>query len=315
MGEGQMISVLITGGAGYIGSELVGLLLKNKFQVTVIDNLMYERTSLLPYISNPLFRFIKGDVRDDSLLEREVPLHDFLIPLAALVGAPLCDKNPVDAELINFRHVDVINALRSNQQRIIYPNTNSGYGTTSGKELITEESPLTPISIYGTTKCRAENAIKDTTNWTTMRLATVFGASLRPRFDLLVNNLVLRAMKDKMIVLYENQAMRNYIHVKDICNAFLHIIMNDALTYNQTFNVGNDALNCTKLDLVKAIQKVIPLEIIQAEFTQDPDKRDYRVSSEKFYKTGFVCERDLDYGIKELKKVLELIDYPINANY
>jgi nucleoside-diphosphate-sugar epimerase len=275
---------------------------------------MYEKTSLLPFISDPNFTFIKGDVRDDSLLKREVPKHDILIPLAALVGAPLCDRNPVDAELINFRHVKVINDLKSVEQKIIYPNTNSGYGSTVGTELITEESPLTPISIYGTTKCRAENEIQQGQNWTTLRLATVFGVSLRPRFDLLVNNLVLRAMKDKMIVLYENQSMRNYIHVEDICNAFVHCIENTK-TINNTFNVGNDALNCTKLDLVKAIQKQIPLEIIQAEYTKDPDGRNYQVSSQKIYDTGFKCEYDLAYGITELKKSVELVDYPVNSNY
>lgn len=310
-----MNKVLITGGAGYIGSELTGLLLRNGFEVTVLDNLMYEKTSLLSYISDRKFTFVKGDVRDDEVLKRLVPQHDILIPLAALVGAPLCDKNPVDAELINFRHVKVINDLKSKDQRIIYPNTNSGYGSTTGKQMITEESPLTPISIYGTTKCRAENEIKQGQNWTTMRLATVFGASRRPRFDLLVNNLVLRAVKDKMIVLYENQAMRNYIHVQDIAAAFLFTIQSDTVTYNNTFNVGNDALNCTKLDLVKAIQKVIPLEIIQAEYTKDPDGRNYQVSSEKINRAGFICTRDLDYGIKELKKMLEIIDTPVNANY
>ena len=308
-------SVLITGGAGYIGSQLVELLLSKGYYVTVIDNLMYEKTSLLPFITNPYFCFIKGDVRDDSLLKREVPQHEFLIPLAALVGAPLCDRNPIDAELINFRHVKVMNDLKTRDQRIIYPNTNSGYGATVGDALITEESPLTPISIYGTTKCRAENEIKQGQNWTTLRLATVFGASLRPRFDLLVNNLVLRATKDKMIVLYENQAMRNYIHVKDICRGFLHIMTNDMMTYNNTFNIGNDALNCSKLDLAKAIQKIVPLEIIQSEYTKDPDKRDYRVSSEKLYKTGFKCKYDLEYGINELVKVLELIDTPVHSNY
>lgn len=310
-----MISVLITGGAGYIGSELTRQLLKKGYDVTVIDNLMYEKTSLLTFVSNPKFRFIKGDIRNDALLQAEVPKHDFLIPLAALVGAPLCDKNPLDAELINFRHVWLMNGLKSKDQRIIYPNTNSGYGSTSGSELITEESPLTPISIYGTTKCRAENEIKQGQNWTTMRLATVFGASLRPRFDLLVNNLVLRAVKEKMIVLYENQAMRNYIHVRDIARAFIHIMENDSMTYNNTFNVGNDDLNCTKLDLVKAIQKKLPLEIIQAEYTKDPDGRNYMVSSEKFRKTGFTCMFNLEYGIEELKKVIEMVDSPVNANY
>lgn len=276
---------------------------------------MYEKTSLLSHITNANFTFVKGDVRDDKILKELVSKHDVLIPLAALVGAPLCDKNPIDAELINFRHVKVINDLRSKEQRIIYPNTNSGYGTTTGDQVITEESPLNPISIYGTTKCRAENEIKQTDNWTTMRLATVFGASRRPRFDLLVNNLVLRAVKDKMIVLYENQAMRNYVHIQDICRSFLHIIRNQDKTKNQTYNVGNDSLNCSKMDLTKKIQEIIPLEIIQAEFTQDPDKRDYKVSSQKFYNTGFECKFDLSYGIRELKKMLELIDYPVNANY
>jgi len=309
------MKILLTGGAGYIGSQLTGLLLKEEHKVTVIDSLMYEKTSLLPYISNQNFTFIKNDVRNDGVLSDLVSKHDILIPLAALVGTPLCDKNPIDAELINYRHVYFMNQIKSNDQRIIYPNTNSGYGSTKGNELITEESPLKPISIYGTTKCRAENEIRSGENWTTMRLATVFGASLRPRFDLLVNNLVLRAMKEKMIVLYENQAMRNYIHVQDISRAFLHIIENQDITKNNTYNVGNDILNCTKMDLAIKIKKHIPLEIIQAEFTTDPDKRDYRVSSDKFNKTGFKCLFDLDYGIRELKKVIELIDNPVNGNY
>lgn len=300
---------------GYIGSELVDFLLGDGHQVTVVDNLMYEKTSLISYIRNSDFTFIKGDVRDDSLLKKLVPQNDILIPLAALVGASLCDKNPVDAELINFRHVKVINDLKSKDQKIIYPNTNSGYGSTSGDRMITEEDPLTPISIYGTTKCRAENEIKQGENWTTLRLATVFGASRRPRFDLLVNNLVMRAMKDKMIVLYENQAMRNYIHVHDICRTFQHIINSPVSTLNKTFNIGNDSLNCTKLDLAKAIQKVIPLEIIQAEYTKDPDARNYQVSSQKIYNTGFQCYRDLDSGIRELKKLLEIIDTPVHSNY
>lgn len=299
---------------GYIGSELVGMLLAANHKVTVLDNLMYDKSSLVSYIPERNFTFIKGDVRNDQTLKELVPKHDIIIPLAALVGAPLCDKNPVDAELINFRHIKVINDLRSTDQKIIYPNTNSGYGSTTGDKTITEEDPLTPISIYGTTKCRAENEIKQKENWTAFRLATVFGASRRPRFDLLVNNLVLRAIKDKVIVLYENQSMRNYIHVKDICRAFLFAVENDT-TSGRTFNVGNDSLNCTKLDLVKAIQKVIPLEIIQAEFTKDPDGRNYQVSSEKINKLGFIAIHDLEYGIKELKKLIELIDAPINSNY
>ena len=294
------MKILITGIAGYIGSELINHLLMAGHKITGIDNLLYEKTSLLSYITDPNFTFIN---------------HDIIIPLAALVGANLCDKNPVDAELVNFGHIKTICDIKSKDQRIIFPNTNSGYSGLSIDDVITEEYPLKPTSIYGSTKCRAENEIKQGINWTTLRLATVFGSSRRPRFDLLVNNLVLRAMKDKMIVLFENKAMRNYIHIQDICAALIHIINNQDPTLNQTFNVGNDQLNCSKLDLTKQIQKIIPLEIIQAEYTKDPDKRDYKVSSEKFYKTGFVCKHSLEDGIKQLKKTIELIDVPVNGNY
>ena len=309
------MKILITGIAGYIGSELINHLLMAGHKITGIDNLLYEKTSLLSYITDPNFTFINGDVRDDKLLSEQTSCHDIIIPLAALVGANLCDKNPVDAELVNFGHIKTICDIKSKDQRIIFPNTNSGYSGLSIDDVITEEYPLKPTSIYGSTKCRAENEIKQGINWTTLRLATVFGSSRRPRFDLLVNNLVLRAMKDKMIVLFENKAMRNYIHIQDICAALIHIINNQDPTLNQTFNVGNDQLNCSKLDLTKQIQKIIPLEIIQAEYTKDPDKRDYKVSSEKFYKTGFVCKHSLEDGIKQLKKTIELIDVPVNGNY
>lgn len=310
------MKVLITGGAGYIGSVLAENLLKLKYEVTVLDNQIYNKTSLLHCIDyGDKFNFIRGDVRDEKLLKSLVTRNDVLIPLAALVGAPLCDKNPIDAELINFKHVKDICSFKSTDQIIIYPNSNSGYGSTDGSSYCTEESPMKPISIYGTTKLRAEEECKMVENHATLRLATVFGASPRPRFDLLVNNLILKAVKEKIIVLYENQAMRNYIHVKDIAGVFLHILENWDICKNQTFNAGNDSLNCSKKELVQKIQSLIPIEIIQAEYTKDPDARNYIVSSQKLYDTGFECKYNLEYGIKEVQKVIELIDEPWNANY
>ena len=310
------MKILVTGGAGYIGSVLCHELLKKGHDVTALDIQTYNKTSLLPCIEfGDNFTFIRGDVRDESLLKSLVEKNDVIIPLAALVGAPLCDRNPIDAELINFKHVNDICRFKTPEQKIIYPNSNSGYGATDGTSACTEESPMNPISIYGTTKLRAEQACKSVDNHVTLRLATVFGSSPRPRFDLLVNNLVMRAIKEKMIVLYENQAMRNYIHVRDIVGVFIHVLENWETCKNNTYNAGNDNVNCNKLQLVQKIADHIPIEIIEAEFTKDPDGRNYIVSSEKLYKTGFSCKHDLDSGIRELQKVVSMIDEPVNANY
>lgn len=308
--------ILITGGAGYIGSVLSEKLLSLDYSVTVLDTQMYSKTSLVPCVRyGDKFNFIRGDVRDEMQLKKLVDDHDILIPLAALVGAPLCDKNPVDAELVNFKHIKNMCDWKSRDQHIIYPNSNSGYGVTDGTTACTEESPMNPISIYGTTKLRAEYACQEVENHVTLRLATVFGASPRPRFDLLVNNLVMRAIKEKIIVLYENQSMRNYIHVQDIVNAFVHCIINWDMCKNNTYNVGNDSINCNKLQLVQKINEHVPVEIIKAEYTKDPDGRNYIVSSDKIYDTGYGCYYNLDMGIKELVKVVGLIDEPVNANY
>lgn len=310
------MKILITGGAGYIGSVLAETLLSKNYFVTVLDNQIYNKTSLLPCLKyEDKFNFIRGDVRNDSQLKQLVSKHDIIIPLAALVGAPLCDRNPIDAELINYQHVKNICDFKTKEQRIIYPNSNSGYGITDGFSACTEESPMNPISIYGTTKLRAEQECKLVDNHATLRLATVFGSSPRPRFDLLVNNLVLKSCKERLIVLYESQAMRNYIHVRDIVNVFVHILENWDICKNQTFNAGNDEINCNKQQLVEKINEYISLEIIKAEYTKDPDKRNYIVSSQKLYNTGFKCKYDLDYGIKELIKTVNMIDEPVNANY
>jgi|TARA_R110000744_G_scaffold99591_4_gene192121 nucleoside-diphosphate-sugar epimerase len=310
------MNILITGGAGYIGSVLSEKLLSLEHSVTVIDTQMYNKTSLLPCVKyGEKFNFVRGDVRNEPILKKLVSKHDILIPLAAMVGAPLCDRNPTDAELINFKHIKNMCDWKSAEQWILYPNSNSGYGVTDGTFECTEESPMNPISIYGKTKLRAELSCQEVENHLTLRLATVFGVSPRPRFDLLVNNLVMRAVKEKIIVLYENQSMRNYIHVQDIVGAFVHSIHNWPSCKNNTYNVGNDSANCNKLQLVQKIKNHVPVEIIKAEYTKDPDGRNYIVSSKKLYNTGYRCVYDLDYGIKELVKVVDLIDEPVNANY
>tara|TARA_R110001606_G_scaffold356307_1_gene507576 strand:- start:15892 stop:16818 length:927 start_codon:yes stop_codon:yes gene_type:complete len=308
------MKILITGGAGYIGSELVGQLLEKGYEVIVVDNLKYEPTSLLKYILHENFEFENFDVRRTDLLKKTMDKCDIIIPLACLVGFPLCEDNPVEATQVNYEVNKWIADNKSNDQIVIYPCTNSGYGSSDGG-ICTENSPLNPLSIYGKTKVDAEKAYQDTDGCCTLRLATVFGPSSRPRTDLLVNNFVLKSLKDKVLVLYECEFMRNYIHILDICRVYDFIIDNWSNFRQETFNIGNDEINMNKLQLAKKINRHIPVEIIKAEFTQDPDKRDYIVSSQKIYDLGFSCKYDLDIGIKQLIKMYNLIDQPYYANY
>ena len=309
------MNILITGGAGYIGSELTQHLLDDNHTVTIYDNLMYGSTSLLRYTTNSDFHFVKGDVRNRELLQKELSKADIIIPLAALVGFPLCRDNPRDAREINYEVNSWIAENKSKRQKVIYPCTNSGYGVGEKGKFCTEESPLKPISLYGKTKVWAERAYQEVENHVTFRLATVFGPSSRMRTDLLVNNFVLKTLREKIIVLYECEFMRNYVHLQDICRSFKFVIDNWEDCKNETYNVGNDSLNMNKLQLAQTIQKHMPLEIIKAEFTQDLDKRDYIVSSEKFYSRGFNCEYDLDDGIEQLVKAYAIINSPWFANY
>lgn len=308
------MKILITGAAGYIGSELVDHLI-NDHIIYAVDNLMYDKTSLLRYVGHKNFNFEKLDVRDTSALGNYLKKCDVVIPLAALVGFPLCDRKPIEANEINFKVNEWIALNKSNSQSVIYPCTNSGYGTSENGTIITEEFPLNPISLYGRTKVAAEQVYRTTPNCCTFRLATVYGPSTRPRTDLLVNNFVLRALKDKLLVLYECEFIRNYVHIWDICRAFKHAIDNWESFEEKTFNVGNDKLNMNKFQLAKQIQKHIPLEIIKAEFTSDPDKRNYIVSSKKIYNTGFECYYDLEDGIKQLLSLYSMIDSPWYGNY
>lgn len=308
------MKILITGGAGYIGSELIDFLIRDH-EVYVVDNLLYDNRSLLRYVNHPNFNFEKADIRDEKVLEKYIKFCDIIIPLAALVGFPLCDQRPQEAIDVNYASNDWICKNKSKDQMVIYPCTNSGYGNGEKGKVITELDPLNPISLYGKTKVDAETRFRETENCTTFRLATVFGPSTRVRTDLLVNNFVLRAVRDRVIVLYECEFMRNYVHIWDVCRAFTHSIENWATYKGETFNLGNDEVNMNKLQLAKTIKKHTPLEIIKAEFTTDPDKRDYTVSSQKLYNTGFACKYNLDDGIRQMIKVYNLIDEPWNANY
>ena len=308
-------NVLVTGAAGYIGSELIDYLLSAGYTVTAIDNLMYDPTSLLRYTNNSDFSFVKGDVRNVSLMKRLMLKADIIIPLAALVGFPLCDNDPRAAQEINHDVNTWIAKNKRPDQKVIYPCTNSGYGVSVDGSVCTEESPLNPISLYGRTKVAAEKEYKNVDNCTTFRLATVFGPSARMRSDLLVNNFVLKTLREKSLVLYECEFMRNYVHLQDVCRGFMFVLDNWKQCKNETFNLGNDDLNMNKLQLAEKIKEHLPLEVIIAEINSDPDTRDYIVSSDKIYSKGYECEYDLDDGIRQLITAFAIIESPWFANY
>ena len=309
------MKVLITGGAGYIGSVITEVLLKENHQVTVLDNLMYNQTSLINISHNKNFNFIRGDVRDRKLLENLVKDAELIIPLAAIVGFPACDRDKDLAEQVNYQHVKFIADLVSNtDKKIIYPNTNSGYGV-GGEDVCTEESPLHPISHYGITKVRAESEVISV-GGISLRLATVFGTSSRMRMDLLVNEFVYKAISDKYITLFEKKFVRNYIHIRDVASAFLHMINNYKKYQSEIFNVGLSNANLTKEELCNEIKKQIPNFMVYSNDSfEDPDKRDYVVSNEKIESTGWKSIYNLNDGIEELVKTYEILSHSINLNY
>ena len=299
------MKILITGGAGYLGSTLAGHLL-NFHQVTVFDNLMYKQTSLLHLFKEQNFKFVKGDVRDREKLQALVKDHDVIIPLAAIVGMPACKENPQLAIDVNYQHiVNIVDVLRDNQQLII-PNTNSQYG--SSDQIITEESPFKPLSLYAQTKCDAEDYVLKKGNGIVLRLATVFGVSPRMRQDLLVNDFVYKSVVDGYLVLFEAHFKRNYIHVLDIARTFNFMIDNYENCKGQVFNVGLSTANLSKLELAEKIKEYIPnLVIKQEEFREDFDKRNYIVSNEKIENQGWQPLYDLDYGIKQLIEAYPIV--------
>lgn len=301
-----MKKILITGGAGYLGSVLTEILLNKNYIVTIIDNLIYKQNSVTPFSYNPNFNFILGDVTDDNLLKSLVESHDVVIPLAAIVGMPACKAQPELTIKINYEQVRNISRWLTKNQMIIIPNTNSQYG--SSTEIITEESPFKPLSLYAETKCDAEKVILDSGNGIALRLATVFGTSYRMRTDLLVNDFVYKSMVDGYLVLFESHFIRNYIHIRDVANTFLFMIENYYENNNNAFNVGLTSANCTKLELAKKIQKFIPdLVIVENNFKKDFDQRNYMVSNEKLESRGWEAKFTLEDGIQELIKGYQLI--------
>lgn len=310
-----MTHVLITGGAGYIGSILTEHLLRRGDKVTAVDTLMYGDHCLFQFCENPNYEFIRGDARDERIMKDLVPKADVIIPLAAIVGAPACAADPYLAKTINFDSVMLANRLRSPNQLVIYPNTNSGYGTKTDEAFCTEDSPLEPISVYGRTKVDAEMALLGSENSITFRLATVFGASSRMRIDLLVNHFTYAAITDRYIVIFEKDFKRNYIHVRDVADCFIYAMENSAKMRGRPYNLGLDDANLSKEQLALKVKEHIPDFYIHfAPIGEDPDKRDYIVSNQRLREAGFEAGRGLDAGIKELIKAYKTLGRRRYAN-
>jgi len=307
--------VLVTGGGGYLGSVLVPSLLEKGFEVTVLENFLFGQNSLLDCCRFNSFKIIRGDCRDERTLKDALIGQDIIIPLAALVGAPLCNQDQGGALSTNQTSVELLCQIAAKQQVILYPTTNSGYGVGEKGKFCTEETPLRPISLYGTTKVRAEEAVLSRGNGLTFRLATVFGASPRMRIDLLVNDFVYRAVHDRAVLIFEGHFKRNYIHIRDVARAFLHAIENFSKMEGRPYNVGLEEANLSKLELCAKIQKHLPKFVfVEAPIGEDPDKRDYIVSNQRIISTGFHTEWDLDRGIRELLKVFTILRQSKYAN-
>ena len=300
--------ILVTGGAGYIGSVLVPMLLAEGHEVTVVDNFMYSQTSLLDCCGDARLRIIRGDAQERALMAGCVREAEAIFPLACLTGAPACDADPAEAKRVNLDAIHLLLELRSPDQRIIFPTTNSGYGVGGNGAACTEETPLRPISRYGRLKAEAEQAVLAAKNSITLRLATAFGISPRMRLDLLVNDFVYRAVTDGFVVLFQGDFMRNYIHVRDVARAFLHCLGRFEQLKDEPYNVGLSDANLSKRELCEAIKKQIPqFYVVEAEVGQDPDQRDYLVSNAKIEATGYRATVSLERGIAELVKGYQVV--------
>ncbi len=280
---------------------MVPELLSKGYQVTVLDNFSFNQTSLLDVSYNKRLKVIRGDVNNEGILKKQIQKHDVIIPLAAIVGAPACDQQPFLAEQTNINQIKNISKHISKDQQIIFPVTNSGYGIGEGSKYCDESSPLNPISFYGKSKVDAESILLENGNAITYRLATVFGTSPRMRMDLLVNDFVYRAVKDRSIILFESHFKRNYIHIRDIADVFIHGLSNYESMVGEPFNVGLSDANLSKKELCEKIKNhVDEFHIIENDIAEDPDKRDYIVSNEKIESTGWEPKFSLDDGIIEL---------------
>jgi nucleoside-diphosphate-sugar epimerase len=301
-------NILMPGGAGYIGSILVPYLLRQGFTVTVLDSLIFDQSALLDCCADTNFEFVMGDICDHDLVNSLLPNFDIIIPLAAIVGAPACKRNPSLSRLVNYdAHMNIVRNI-SSQQKVLFPTTNSGYGIGDKIDYCTEETPLSPISEYGRNKVEVEKALLDKGNAVTFRLATVFGMSPRMRMDLLVNDFVYRSVKDGALVLFEEHFRRNYVHVRDVASAFLFGVKNFERMKGEPYNVGLSSANLTKRQLAEKIKEHVPnFYIHSADIGEDPDKRDYVVSNNKIESLGWTPLHTLDDGISELIKGYKII--------
>ncbi len=301
-------NILVTGGAGYLGSTMVPALLEAGHKVTVLDNFMFGQSSLNHVCYHPNFSIVRGDIRLESVMLPLMKKADIIIPLAAYVGAPLCSKDPVGATTVNHDAITMMIKNLSKEQLVLMPTTNSAYGTGDENNFCTEESPLRPISQYAIEKVAIEKELMNHANTISFRLATVFGMSPRMRIDLLVNDFAYRAVYDRFVVLYEPHFKRNYVHVRDVTRAFLHAINNFGSMKGQIYNVGLSEANVSKMELCQAIQKLVPDFIFpEAPLGKDPDQRNYVVSNAKIEATGFKTAHSLEAGIADLIKGYTMI--------
>ena len=309
------MKIFITGGAGYLGSILTPVLLAQGHEVTVLDNFYFNQNSLLDCCQYETFHVIRGDCRDEALLKPLVAKADLIIPLAALVGVPLCNTDVLATKSTNQEAVELLCRLAGRQQWIIMPVTNSGYGVGEKGKFCTEETPLKPISSYGVTKVKAEEAVLARENSISFRLATVFGMSPRMRIDLLVNDFVHRAVHDRAVVVFEGHFKRNYIHIRDVARAFIHAIGHFEEMKGRPFNVGLSDANLSKAELCDRIKLQVPSFVyLEAPVGEDPDKRDYIVSNSRIEATGYQPAHSLDDGIRELIKGFRMIRNRIYGN-
>lgn len=302
-----MKKILVTGGAGYIGSVLVPELLKEGHQVCVYDSLLFGGNGLLPHFRNPKFSFIKGDIRDTESLKKAMNGQDIIIHLAAIVGYPACSRNPELTVEVNLDATKRMVDLVKENQYVLFGSTGSNYGAV--KDICTEQTPLNPLSLYGETKTEAEQYIMDNCNATAYRFATAFGSSPRLRLDLLVNDFACKAIRDKYIVVYESHFMRTFIHVYDIARSFVHAINNEGTMKGEVYNVGSDRMNCSKKQICDLIKDKVDYYLHLADFGEDADKRNYVVSYEKIKKANFDTTISLEEGVDELVKSIGCIKF------
>jgi len=311
-----MKKILITGGAGYIGSKLVTKLLNLGFEVTVLDSLKFSANSLNHVFNHKNFNFVKGDVRNKKLIKMLIKQNEYIIPLAALVGAPLCEKNKKEAISVNLNSIKYLMKIINKKNKIIYLTTNSGYGVGEKNKYCDEKSPLNPISLYGRTKVEAEKIIMKNKNSIGFRLATVFGYSYRMRTDLLVNNFVYKSVKSKKITIFEPHFRRNYIHINDVVDGIIFSIKNFRRLKANIYNLGLSSANLTKIMLANKIKKQLKdLKIEIVKNRKDPDQRDYFVSNKKIEKQGFIAKTKIEDGISELIKIFSHSNTKFINNY